>query len=212
MSEALPAPYRNPSTDLIYNLLFCDEPSLFAEAGGGGGSPIHVVLSEGSAEGDVRRIAEDATAESRVRLLAFNWLRRKGLPVPRRLFLGVVVEVHLEEGLDTLAAYADSRVRLIGRMGNMTMVEDVPELLKEPLKGLLTSAEWVMNQIGPSDKPRMAEPPAGSVRLTFLASDGIYFGQGAFDGFAKDRMAGPVIHYATQLFQKLVDLTAKPKP
>jgi hypothetical protein len=210
MSEGLPTPYREPSTDLIYNLLFCDQPSLFAKSSAGN-SAIESATDEDSSESDVRRTAEDAAVESRVRLLAFNWVRRKGLPVPARVFLGVVVEVHLEAGLDTLAAYADNRLRLIGRMANVTVVENAPEALKEPLQRLLTSAEWVMNQIGPWDKPRMAEPPAGSVRLTFLASDGIYFGQGGFDDFANDKMAGPVIDSATQLFQKLVETTTEPK-
>lgn len=206
MTEALPAPYRNSATDEIYNLLFCDEPGLLASDAAW--PQMATVLSETSAGADVRLIAEDPAVESRLRLLAFGWLRRHGLPVPK-VFLGVVIEVHLTDGLDTLAAYVDGHARLIGRKGNMTFVEDSPESLREPMKGLLVSSEWVASQIGPWDKPRLPPPPAGSVRLTFLVSDGLHFGQGPFEVFARDKMAGPVLQFGAPLLQQMLDFSLK---
>jgi hypothetical protein len=39
------------------------------------------------------------------------------------------------------------------------------------------------------------------VRITFLVSDGLYFGEGPANIFFKDPMAGPVLNAATQLLQ-----------
>ncbi len=211
MTRQLPAPYAEPQTNTLYNLLFCDEPALFtAGAALPPTSHLAIALNEDSAEADVRRIAEDATAESRARVLAYNWLRRHGLSVEPKIHLGTIVEVHMDEGMDTLAVFVDERARLIGRTGRMSFVETPAATMKQPMKGLMAASQWLVNQLGPFEKDRLAEPPKGSVRLSFLVSDGLYFGQGPLDGFFRDDRAGPLLAFATQLLQAIVDFEQKP--
>jgi len=45
--------------------------------------------------------------------------------------------------------------------------------------------------------------------MTFLVSDGLYFGEGPFGALQQDRMAGPVLAKATQLLQRAVELGTK---
>jgi hypothetical protein len=211
MIRQLPAPYPDEHTNAVYNLMFCDEPALFR--GGAelpAGSDLAIVGDENSAAADVRRIAQDSAAESRMRMLAFHWLRRHGLGVEPKIHLGTIVEVQMEGFLDTLAVYVDERARLIGRNGRMTFVETPTEAMKQPIKGLLAASKRLVDQLGPSDTDRLAEPGNGMVRLSFLVSDGLYFGHGPLDQFFRDKMAGPALAFATQLLQAIVDLDPKP--
>ena len=88
-----------------YNRLFADDPALFTmeEVGYPWGSlkafPGHAA--------DLRRVAADTALPSRARLLAYRRLQQSGDAIAEKELLGVVIEVGLEQGLDTLAVYAD---------------------------------------------------------------------------------------------------------
>jgi hypothetical protein len=45
--------------------------------------------------------------------------------------------------------------------------------------------------------------------MTFLVSDGLYFGEGPFNALQKDPMGGPVLAKATQLVQRAVESALK---
>src|SRR5947209_2001328 len=87
----LPAPYTKYEINFIYNLLFCDEPSLWTPRAGEPPSPWQALLfSDAPDPKSVRALAEDPNEESRIRALAYNWLRRNKHPVPPRVLLGVI--------------------------------------------------------------------------------------------------------------------------
>jgi hypothetical protein len=197
-------PYGNSAADLMYNLLFCDDPALFGQAAPA--SDLAIVLSDGSGEDQVRAIAKDPRRESRVRALAYNWLRRHGAAVPAKVLLGTIVEVPLERGLDTLAAFGDSSVRYINQTGKIAVFEPALPNMKPPLAELFSSAQRLVDKIGPWDKPRLPPPPQGAVRMSFLVSDGLYFGQAKFADLARDALGGPVIKHATELLALVADL------
>jgi hypothetical protein len=44
------------------------------------------------------------------------------------------------------------------------------------------------------------------VRLTFLCTDGLYFGEVPMSVFQRDARAGPIIHAAGQLLQQVVEI------
>src|SRR5690242_14080880 len=115
------APYGNDAADFMYNLLFCDDPALFARGADDPATPFPAILSENPDAARIAAIANDTTQEGRVRALAFNWLRQHGHDVPRRVLLGAIVEVPLDGGLDTLAAFADGSVRYINQTGKMSV-------------------------------------------------------------------------------------------
>ena len=75
--------------------------------------PLASVLSDTATHEMLETIAGDTAVESRVRILAFNRLRAMKRPVPARQLLGTIIEFPQHDGLDTLAAFADGRVRYI---------------------------------------------------------------------------------------------------
>jgi len=116
-------PLRCRSTSLrrtrFYNLLFCDEMARFKPRPGRAPASWQAALFGADTAPDaVKNIAAAETAESRVRLLAFNWLREHEQPMPPRTLLGVIVEVPVRGGVDVLAAYLDGEVRYINHDGS----------------------------------------------------------------------------------------------
>lgn len=197
------SPYPEASANTIYNLLFCDAiedfeklaphfPPIFA-------STFDLV--------GVRAIADDETVESRVRCLAFQRLRREGVDVPKAVVLGVIVEVPLEQGLDTLAAYADGRVRYINQTGKMSIIEDVQSPLRGKALALVDAARPLVARIGPWTGARRPPPEGANGRLSFLVSDGLYFGEGPMAALSADQLGGPVVQAAVELLVATVELS-----
>jgi len=206
----LPAPYPNSGINKIYNLLFADELSLFKPNSAETAADWQTqFFSRKPKPQAIRAIAEDAGAESRVRLLAFHWLRQNRQPVPARQLLGVVVEVPLEQGLDTLAAYADGRVRYINQTGKMSIFEGAPPEIASKAKNVIAASQSVVEKIGPWNKPRLPAPRPGNIRLSFLVSDGLYFGEGPFGTMQTEPMAAPVIQKATELLLLVTKTTGQ---
>jgi hypothetical protein len=194
------SPYSQPSANTIYNLLFCDDPELFRPKDGIASSrQISAILDENSDPKAIENIAADVAAESRVRALAYNWLRRHKLSVPTGILLGVVVEVPVDGGLDTLAAYSDGRIRYINHSGKMALFEATPASVQNSADKLLAASKLAIRSIGPWDKARLAPPTGEQVRLTFLVSDGLYFGQTTFKAVSGDAIGGPVLLAAQDL-------------
>ncbi|HUO87971.1 MAG TPA: hypothetical protein VMU08_02255 [Rhizomicrobium sp.] len=207
MNAQHPAPYGNGAADFMYNLLFCDDPALFLQNGAPDpASGLGIALSKKSDEAALRTVAEDAQAEGRTRMLAFAALRRRGAKVPARLLLGTIVEVPLDGGLDTLAAFSDGGVRYINQTGKMSVFETAPPAMAPRVRALLAASQQVVGRIGPWNKPRLPPPVAGHVRLSFLVSDGLYFGEGRFEDLSRDALGGPVIRLAGELLAQIAEL------
>jgi hypothetical protein len=54
-------------------------------------------------------------------------------------------------------------------------------------------------------------PRRGSIRLSFLVSDGLYFGVGPMTTLSSDDIGGPVLRSATALLQAIVGESSKPR-
>jgi len=187
------APYKTDELNTVHAMLFCDDPSQ-------GGSPLF------GDQPDVRvvqAIVQDANEESRVRLLAAHWLRTNGHEVPAAELLGIVVEVPLEGSLDTLAAYADGRVRYINHTGRIAVYDGAPEDVAQQAK-LLVAAAIPAAAKATAQKRGGASTP-GLVRFSFLSTEGLRVREGGFGDIARDQLAAPVLEGA----QKLLDLIVK---
>jgi hypothetical protein len=201
-------PYKDESTSLIYNLLFCDRLDLFRQNHKGAlVPPWSILFAEKPALDVVASIASDGSQESRVRMLAFNLLRKAHHDVKEKELLGTIVEVGLPEGIDTLAVFTDGCARYINHSGKMVIVEGTPNAFDSEIKQVITSSQPIVAAIGPWDKERLPPPQNGTIRMTFLVSDGLYFGQGPMDAMQKERMAAPLINAATTLLVKMVQKT-----
>lgn len=201
-------PYADQSTNFLYQLLFCDDASLFNVQPGTGApqAPWQQILFDAHPDpAAVRGLADDTAGESRIRILAYNWLRQHGQAVPKGELLGAIAEVRFERGLDVLAVYADGRIRYINQTGRPTIFEGAPPNVANLAARTIAAAKNVITHIGPWDKPRLAPPPLGSIRLSFLVSDGLYFGQGPWPGMDRDPIAAPLIAAFGQLLSAVVD-------
>lgn len=201
-------PYRDAATNAIYNGLFCDDAQALMPPAGSTLVAWQAALTGGPAfAGALRRLSEDTHGDARVRALACRELQAQGHTVPQRQLLGVVIEVPLDSGLDTLAAYADGSVRFIHGSGRMTLVEGPDSALQPIVQRLLAASQTVVNCIGPSDQPRRPAPQR-NVRMSFIVSDGLYFGEGPMEPLMNDGMAGPVLRSAVQLLDEITSLVA----
>jgi len=203
--------YKRDDLDLIYNLLFCDNAELLRPKSGTPTGALATLLAKAPRIEDLRELAEDDTAESRLRAAAFHRLRAAKVDVPRGLLLGVIVEVPLDDGLDVLAAFADGRMRYINQSGKLAVFESTPAAMAVKQAALLDASAAAIRRIGPWPKPRLPPPRRGSVRLSFLVSDGLYFGEGPMTTLSNDELGGPVLSAATALLQAIVGESSKPR-
>jgi len=197
-------PYSNDATNKIYDLLFCDDLSLYSRAASTG-YPWITLFAEEPNGTELQTIIDDWDLETRPKILASNLLRRQGKQTEQRRIFAVIIEVGLDEGLDVLVAYEDGTARYINHTEKMIVWETKTEESNELVVNLFIAARTVVDRIGPWDGPRREAPSAGNIRLSFLVSNGLYFGEGPFDVLAQDAMAGPVIDHATRLMNFLVN-------
>ena len=198
-------PYPNAAANQIYGLLFCDLPELFVNLR----DQWPALFAKQPDEAALRTIAEDTSAEGRVRALAYGRLRELGKSIQPRILLGVVIEVALDAGLDVLAAYSEGGVRYINATGKMSIFEGDDHPVANEARALLAASQDVVNRIGPWDKARLPPPAAGRVRMSFIASDGLYFGEGQFEDLERDPLGGAVLNAATKLLAAITSLTTR---
>jgi hypothetical protein len=200
-------PFAGSASEGLYDLLFADDPDRFAPVA----APLDPAVGDSSDRAALRSLASDPSAESRTRILTFR--RLDALDPPERQerppFLGVVVEIGLDEGLDVLAAYVDGSVRYLNHAGSPFISEDNPAIRPE-VTALLAAAEPVARAIGRWEEPRRPAPGKGMLRLTFLVGGEIRFGEGRTAALSVDPMGGPVFVAATRLLTKIATKFAKP--
>lgn len=203
-------PYQDDSTNLIYHLLFCDRPELFRQNHGGEFEPPWSELFSDPPDFDaLAKIAADKNQESRVRMLAFNALRAARRAVPEKEYLGTIIEVSLPEGLDALVVFADGGARYINYTGKVAVVEGKPGPFDDEITNVIEASQPIVAAIGPWEKERLPPPKKGHLRMTFLVSDGLYFGEGPIEAMQRDQMAALLIDAATRLLLKLVNESTK---
>jgi hypothetical protein len=210
--RSVQGPYAQSETNIVYQLLFCDDSELFR------GQPEtkphswqSILLNEQPDVTAVRGLAEDRSQESRIRLLAYRLLKRREQKISEKELLGAVVEVPLAAGLDVIAAYLDGSIRYINQTGKFVVFEGAPPDIAAQVTRLLAASRTAITHIGPWDRARLPAPSVGKMRMTFLMSDGLYFGEGPFPGMERDAIAAPVIGEAGKLLNMVVDVALADK-
>jgi hypothetical protein len=141
----------------------------------------HVDLADPErARAAFRRIVHDPDRAARDHLQAWHAQRALGEqpPDPARLY-GVVVDMPIDDGLDTLAGYVDGSCRYVNHSGEVLIWEVGPggSEVDRHLRTLLAPGAAVAAEIGPWEGERPALP-SGLVRLSMLCAGGLYFGEG----------------------------------
>lgn len=199
-------PYKDGSTNLIYNLLFCDDLNLFkVNAKRPFTYPYDVLFSEKSSVTELQKIVDDDRSDARVKILAYNRLRASGRMPGKKELLAVIVEVGLDDGLDVLASFEDGTARYINQTGKIVIWETTDATSRALKKNLFSKSQQIVNHIGPWNKPRRPHPAKGNARITFLVSDGFYFGEAPIDVLFNDPLAGPALNAATELMKYMTE-------
>lgn len=205
-------PYRDAETNLIYNLLFCDNLDLYKHIVKEPISyPWDILFSKSSSHSDIEKIINDDSLESRVRILACNRQIANGVKPEKKELLAVIIEIGLELGLDVLASFKDGTARYINQSGKLLIWETSDEISNLLTNALFSNSVNIINKIGPWDKPRRPYPEKDHLRITFLVTDGLYFGEGPIDALFNDPMASPALSSATKLMQYLTKKTVDAK-
>lgn len=160
-----------------------------------------------SAIASLRRITKMEGLESRQLLQAWHFLRGLGVqpdPGHAKHVRGVVLEVQLNSGLDTLAAYDDHRARYLNHGGKVIVWETTHPDIDPLIDALLAAGQRVADMIGPWEEARRGPPAQGYVRLNMLTDSGLHFGEGPMSGLSTDERGGPIIAAGTRLMQALV--------
>jgi hypothetical protein len=202
--------------EALRETFFGDLP-LAAWAGSGAGEPWarFKLAAARFAKGDRDRalaalgaILKKPDLESRHYLEAWTALRDAGIEPPAheaRKVLGVVIDVPVEGGFDTLAAYADWHARYLNHSGAGIVWDARDTRMDTLIKQLLVAGQALANQIGPWSGARPSLV-SGRTRISLLAPCGLLFGEGPFQAFMQDPHAAPILTAGTSLMRALVDL------
>lgn len=199
-------PYHDDATNTIYELLFCDNIDLFKTGNtSSAGYPWNILFAPSADISGLQKIIFDDGLESRLKILASNALIKHGQPVEEKELFGVIVEVGLDEGLDVLAAYQDGTARYINYTGKMIIWDTADKTSEEITAQLFMDSLNIVHRIGPWNAARRPCPGKGTVRISFLVSDGLYFGEGPINVLFSDALAAPALSSATALMQYLAN-------
>jgi len=105
----------------------------------------------------LRRVLATPNLETRHYLQAWHVLKQLGAKPEAsgaKQVLGVILEVHLKAGLDTLAAYRDGSARYINHGGRLLVWEAFDSRISKLIDELLSEGQRVADVIGPWLEPR----------------------------------------------------------
>ncbi len=202
-------------SDALRDTFFGDVP-LAAWAGSGAGEPWarFKLAAARLAKGDrdqglaaLEAILKKPDLESRHYLEAWTALREAGVEPPpheARKVLGVVLDVPVQDGFDTLAAYADWHARYVNISGAAIVWDARDTRMDTLIKQLLVAGQALANLIGPWQGVRPPLNP-GRTRINLLAPCGLLFGDGPFEAFMQDPNAAPILAAGTSLMRALID-------
>jgi hypothetical protein len=200
-------PQISKTSNLIYDLLFCDDLNLYkkhvkqAEV-----YPWNILFANDGTNEHLQNLIEDPSIESRVKILAYRKMLASGQTRVKKELLAVIVEVGLNMGNDVLASYRDGTARYINQSGKIIIWEMCDTRSEFLTSELFYESENIVKKIGPWDKQaRLAPPAKGLARITFLMSDGLYFGQAPMEDLFHDSLSGPALNAATLLMQHITE-------
>ena len=195
----------NPA-NVMYELLFCDNIDLYAQNNQQPQDyPWNILFSSNPSENDLQTIINDESLESRIKLLVYHKLRAAGHTITNKELLGVIVEVGMDGGLDVLASYKDGRARFISYSGRMIIWETTDATSNQLTEKLFAESEKIVAKIGPWNNPRRPHPSTGMARISFLVSDGLYFGEAPMNTLFADPLASGALMNATSLMQYITE-------
>lgn len=197
----------------IKNLLFADTPLVEflrgpkakdPDPGGGPGRLLEQAVEDmrrgrpAEARRKLKQVLSLPDVETRALLLTWNTLRELGeRPPPGEAgkVRGVVMELHNEAGVGTVAAYADGSVRWIGGQGKVTILElRITDAEIGPfVRDFHKAAEPIVKRATATERHRPGEPPFEHFRVSVLTYGGIHVVELYGPGVDDQHFAGPLL-------------------
>jgi len=159
-----------------------------------------------------KKITEMPGLESRHYLQAWHFLRRLKVEPPPNInskVYGVLVDVHLESGLEFVAAYADHHARYFNYTGGGVVWEAPDPSLNETIDALLGVCQEIANQLTPINGRPSPLQQVDTVQINILTPGGIRHGMGTFEQLSQEPSANNIINGAIYLMKTLVDKNLK---
>ena len=166
------------------------------------------------AKKSLRQILSDPVAEVREKLWAWRALRELGEKPPASVaneVQGVVMEVPVDDWIDTLAAYSDGRARYLNPKGGLIVWEAMEEnRLSALAKSFINAAKPLVERAPISDKHKPAKD--GVIRVSILTYAGIRILEGKdSDVIAGRHILSPAVYAGQELFLALIEAAEKQK-
>lgn len=159
---------------------------------------------DGDAAKALRRVFETGR-ETRMWLWALNGLRALGVPPSEELagqVMGVVVEIPMPGGLDTLAAYADGSARYINYSGKIIVWDRPPPNALHGYFAELFPAVIALSETWPAGPPQ--RPATGQAGITILMAEGPLFSTAPLTNGVVEGRATAVFASASRMLAALV--------
>ncbi|MGE3171689.1 MAG: hypothetical protein AB7O97_03625 [Planctomycetota bacterium] len=154
------------------------------------------------------------TASMHHQLSAWSCLRALGEQPPANdaaTVRGVVLETGADQGLETLAAFADLHVELLRADGAVHHSDGPGDGLGDAVARLLQAAHGVVEHTHPHHGAPENAPTQGHVSIRVLTFAGPHLGSGPATTLARDPVGGPVMRAADDL-RALLARSHKPAP
>ncbi len=203
-------PYNNEAINRVYQMLFCDWIERYKTPHIQDQYPWNILFSASPKQADLQKIIENLNLETRPKILAYRKLADMGNPSPDKKLLGMIIEIALDEGLDTLAAYKDGTARYINHSEKLIVWDAPTDASKKLTDALFAEGETIITKIGPWEFARLTAPEKGNARITLLVSHQLYFGEAPINVLFNDPIGKNAMHQAT-LVLKLITEAAEQK-
>ena len=150
-------------------------------------------------------------ADTKIRLLAWSILRAAGVepdPSTAGRPRGVVIDVAVDSGLDTVAGWEDGRARYVNEAGGAVVATgtDTPDAkVREACEALVAAGRGLVDTTDAIVGPRPDPPRFGEAAIWVLTDGGIHGVAGSAARMSLDPLEGPVMALGVRLIQRLTD-------
>ncbi len=156
----------------------------------------------------LKQITAAAGLGTRIYLQAWHSLRSLGELPPdplRGQIQGFIIENHMEQGLDLLAAYADHTARYSNSSGAGLIWDTRDPEISHLIDNLLQVGQSIMDTIGLDQRETLPIPAKGNVRLFVAGFGGSCFSEGPAAQLAQGQMTEYAIRAGYDLIRCLLE-------
>jgi hypothetical protein len=164
------------------------------------------------AKKNLRQVLMLPDVETRIRLLAWNALRTLGDKPDANIaneVQGVVLELHNEAGVGTVAAYVDGRARCLGGQGKVIIWEapNSDAEISTLIKNFLRLAQPLVRRTPSFDRHNPSGPKLNYVRVSVLTYGGIHIADAFGPEIDEKHFIAPTLIASTELLHALAKKT-----